>query len=257
MNISFETDIPENQGILSKTVIEFIDACEAQDLQLNTFMLICNNKAIAQFWKKPYEKDCVQLLYSLTKSFTSVGVGIASDKQLISLEDSVISFFPDKLPETITENLKKMKVKHLLSMTCGIHENTYGMLYVLEKSKHRNGYGYQMQIGHNGSFNHPGGFGTLCYVSPYKNIVIAATSRKKNYEEIMDLIQKKFIGSPVCRQHSEMSNDYKKLIDMVKADIKIEDIAHSVSLTTRANGHFKHFYSVARHAVNCNKEAKK
>ena len=84
---------------------------------------------------------------------------------------------------------------------------------ILEKSKHRNGYGYQMQIGHNGSFNHPGGFGTLCYVSPYKNIVIAATSRKKNYEEIMDLIQKKFIESPVCRQHYEMPNDYKKLIE--------------------------------------------
>ncbi len=42
----------------------------------------------------------------------------------------------------------------------------------------------------------------------------------------------------------------------VSADIKIEDIAHSLSLMTRANGHFKHFYSVAQHAINCYKEAK-
>lgn len=42
----------------------------------------------------------------------------------------------------------------------------------------------------------------------------------------------------------------------VVADIKIEDIAHSLSLMTRANGHFKHFYSVAQHAINCYKEAK-
>lgn len=40
------------------------------------------------------------------------------------------------------------------------------------------------------------------------------------------------------------------------ADIHIEDIAHSLSLMTRANGHFKHFYSVAHHAINCCKEAK-
>jgi hypothetical protein len=39
-------------------------------------------------------------------------------------------------------------------------------------------------------------------------------------------------------------------------DIKIIDIAHALSLMTRANGHFKHFYSVAQHAINCYKEAK-
>lgn len=39
-------------------------------------------------------------------------------------------------------------------------------------------------------------------------------------------------------------------------DIKIEDIAHSLSLMTRANGHHKHFFSVAQHTINCYKEAK-
>ena len=40
-----------------------------------------------------------------------------------------------------------------------------------------------------------------------------------------------------------------------KADIHIEDIAHALSLMTRANGHFSHFYSVAQHSINCCKEA--
>lgn len=43
---------------------------------------------------------------------------------------------------------------------------------------------------------------------------------------------------------------------LIAEDIRIEDIAHSLSLMTRANGHFKHFYSVAQHAINCYKEVK-
>ena len=34
------------------------------------------------------------------------------------------------------------------------------------------------------------------------------------------------------------------------------DIAHSLSLMTRANGHFNHFFSVAQHSINCYREAR-
>lgn len=44
-------------------------------------------------------------------------------------------------------------------------------------------------------------------------------------------------------------------LEPVAENILIEDIAHALSLMTRANGHIPHFYSVAQHSINCSREA--
>lgn len=44
-------------------------------------------------------------------------------------------------------------------------------------------------------------------------------------------------------------------LDPKLEDIRIGDIAHALSLMTRANGHFPEFYSVAQHCIHCCEEA--
>lgn len=44
-------------------------------------------------------------------------------------------------------------------------------------------------------------------------------------------------------------------LEPVAEDIRIEDIAHSLSLLCRANGHYSSFYSVGAHCLNCYEEA--
>jgi len=111
-------------------VYNFIKACEEhKNINLINLALLQGDEVLAQFCKKPYKKDCKQLFFSMTKSFTSLAVGIAADNGLLNLDDYVVSFFKDELPQNPHPNLMKMKVWHLLTMTTGIHENTYARLF--------------------------------------------------------------------------------------------------------------------------------
>jgi len=119
------TDAPENHGLSSRALHAFFHQIERLELAVNGFMLLQGGKATAQFWREPYRKDSKQVLFSLSKSFTSIAIGIAWDEGYLRLDDRVIAFFPDKLPEAVSPHLERMTIHHLLSMNTGHHANIY------------------------------------------------------------------------------------------------------------------------------------
>ena len=57
---------------------------------------------------------------------------------------------------------------------------------------------------------------------------------------------------------SEIMTRSKIMIDPIRPEpekINISDIAHALSMLCRANGHFRSFYSVGQHSINCMREA--
>src|SRR6187401_3372897 len=110
---------PETEGVSSKGIIEFLDALSTTKHEMHSIMILRHGKVIAEGWWNPYRPDLKHTLYSLSKSFTSTAVGFAVAEKKISIDDKVISFFPGKLPASITPLLSDLKIRHLLSMTAG------------------------------------------------------------------------------------------------------------------------------------------
>ena len=110
---------------------EFVRACEASSLVQVTQALCVNpGGVLADYAKYPYRMDTRKLFYSMTKTISSLAIGIAEDQGLLSVEDPIVKFFPDLLPEDPDPHLEQITVRHLLTMSCGIDTDTYPQIFV-------------------------------------------------------------------------------------------------------------------------------
>ena len=112
---------PEQQGISSASVRDFIETADKQIHTLHSFMLVRHGHVIAEAWWKPESAEKRHVMWSLSKSFTSTAIGLAVAEGKLTLDDPVLKFFPKEAPAEASENLKAMRVRDLLSMSGG-HE---------------------------------------------------------------------------------------------------------------------------------------
>jgi CubicO group peptidase (beta-lactamase class C family) len=110
---------PEAEGVASAGIMAFLDGIAAGDFELHSLMVLRHGKVVAEGWWAPYAAELRHTMYSMSKSFTSTAVGFAVAEGKLTVEDKVTSFFPDDLPEKISDNLAALRVKHLLSMAVG------------------------------------------------------------------------------------------------------------------------------------------
>jgi CubicO group peptidase (beta-lactamase class C family) len=110
---------PEAQGVSSSGVLAFVEEADRNIESMNSFMLIRHGYVVAEGWWSPYEARSPHSLYSLSKSFTSTAVGLAIADGRMTLDDTVVSYFPDDTPSEPSNNLKAMRVSDLLRMSTG------------------------------------------------------------------------------------------------------------------------------------------
>jgi Beta-lactamase len=110
---------PEAQGVSAESITQFLDAAAKSKTEFHSFMLLRHGKVIAEGWWNPYRADLEHTLYSCSKSFTATAIGFAINEKRLSLEDKVVSFFPNDLPDTVSAWLKELSVRDVLMMSDG------------------------------------------------------------------------------------------------------------------------------------------
>lgn len=111
--------VPEAAGVSSEGIAAFLDAFKGTKHELHSVMLLRHGKVVAEGWWDPYAAGLTHSMYSTSKSFTATAVGLAVGEGRLRVDDKVISFFQEIVPDPMPPHLSELTVKHLLTMTVG------------------------------------------------------------------------------------------------------------------------------------------
>lgn len=112
---------PEAEGVPSHAVIDLFDSLVAlPKTDIHSVMVLRHGKVIAEIYPAPFAPEYRHTMYSCSKTFVGVAVGLAIADNCLRLTDRVATFFPELLPDTVSANLATMTVRDLLTMTSGI-----------------------------------------------------------------------------------------------------------------------------------------
>ncbi len=100
-------------------IAAFEAAFAADSLDIHSIMVLHHGRVVAERWWDEAGPGTPHIMNSVSKSFTATAVGFGIAEGLISLDDKVVSFFPDKVPADHSPNLDEMTVRHLLTMSTG------------------------------------------------------------------------------------------------------------------------------------------
>ena len=112
---------PTRQGLSTQAVQHFIDSLLAlPETEIHHVMVVRHGHVVAEAHPAPFRAEDAHTLYSASKTFVALAVGLAIADNRLRLDDRVGAIVPDLLPDTVSEALAQMTVRNLLTMSSGI-----------------------------------------------------------------------------------------------------------------------------------------
>ena len=116
--LSLPRSRPEDQGVPSAAIARLVTALDGIP-HVHTLTAVRHGHVVAEFARPPYDRDTPHAIYSVSKSFTSIAVGIAVDEGRFGLDDRVSTFSPDVAPAASVSPPEGAARSPRLTMTTG------------------------------------------------------------------------------------------------------------------------------------------
>ena len=125
INYKMPTSTPEEQGISSAYILNFLDQLEKENFELHSLQIIRNGKLIASTVAAPYTMDSFHRIFSAAKGVVATAMLLTIQEGYYSLDDLVVPHIPKEwLPEDLDEKWNRLTIYHLLTNNAGHDSDT-------------------------------------------------------------------------------------------------------------------------------------
>ncbi len=116
----FKTVSPESVGVKSGYVADYISYLKRRGIIMHSVIMMRGYDIFAEYYYKPFNKDFIHRMYSQTKSYVSIAIGLLEEEGKLRLEDKIVDWFPEKVNENTCDFLKDQTIRNMLMMETGV-----------------------------------------------------------------------------------------------------------------------------------------
>ena len=126
---------PAAVGIPESSIQHFLRELQRRGLNMHSVLMLRGNDIFFEKYWAPFTADKPHRMYSVTKSFVSVAIGCMLDEGRISLDDPIVKYFPDKLPENLSPYMAEQTIRHMLMMSTSWEGKNWFTPGVVDRTK--------------------------------------------------------------------------------------------------------------------------
>jgi len=112
---------PRAEGMTNLQFKKFFKTVNSTKYHFHNVLCMKNGRVVAEASYAPYEADIWSVTHSLSKTVTALAVGMAIDEGYFKVNDNVYELLKGKPRFYTNGGMKRLTVKHLLTMTSGVN----------------------------------------------------------------------------------------------------------------------------------------
>ena len=118
---SIPYDVPENQGVSSRIIADFLEEINADEtLNMHDIIIARNGRILTEAYFGSHKKGIWKATFSACKSVVSIAIGMLIDEGKLTLETTLEEIFPKEMKSLTKLRIKNITVYDLLTMRSGM-----------------------------------------------------------------------------------------------------------------------------------------